>query len=226
VTSGLAMKMRVELAQLAHRHGTVPPISCALPLAPATAYPLSIVGVAVSNSVDQVRTRFRPWCPTFMPKPPPLLFRHQDPAGEIESIEHDQKGRLIIRARVDHPEARRCRGLSVCATIEAYQLMDVDDPLKFHALITRPYVDEVSADCLITSRIPDCPTNKFFDLAQAGVGKMIEIVDLLKKVNERPRVQRTEKREPRFSDRAPRSQTIRRQTSFSSLVDQLKEMNP
>ena len=45
---------------------------------------------------------------------------------------------------VDHIEAKRCGGLSVCATIHAYQLRDVDDPLRFHALITDAEIDALT----------------------------------------------------------------------------------
>ena len=66
-------------------------------------------------------------------KPPPLLFRHREPAGEILKIEYDARGRLIVDGRVDHLEARRCNGLSVAATIHRYELREQDDPQKFHA---------------------------------------------------------------------------------------------
>ena len=127
MTDALAFKMRVELAQLSRRHGVTPGISCALPLAPPSSRPILISGVASAATIDQERMKFRPWSLGFLPwKPPPLLFR-----GEILEIRHDSHGRVIVQARVDHAEARRCSGLSVAATIERYELRDVDDPQNF-----------------------------------------------------------------------------------------------
>jgi YD repeat-containing protein len=135
--------------------------------------------------------RFRSRSLTFLPwRLPPLLFRHREPAGEILSLDYDARGRLIVDARIDHPEARRCSGLSVAATIQRYELRDQDDPERFHALILQADLDEISItptpcnpDCIITSRFPTSSQPEFFDLARQGIGKIIEIIDLLRKLD-------------------------------------------
>jgi hypothetical protein len=57
-------------------------------------------------------------------------------------------------------------------------------------LILRADLDEVSItptpcnpDCIITSRILTSPANEMFDLARQGIGKIIEIIDLLRKLD-------------------------------------------
>jgi hypothetical protein len=191
---GLAFRMRLELSQLARRHRVEPKLSCALPLADPHPRPVIISGMAMSCSVDQERMRFRPWSLSYLPwRPPQLLFRHKEPAGEILKLRDDAKGRLVIEARVDHPEARRCAGLSVAATIEAYELREIDDPDSYHALITRARLDEISltptpADpkCTVTSRLPVSPLPEYFDLARKGVDNLIRQVELLQQLNREP----------------------------------------
>jgi hypothetical protein len=41
------------------------------------------------------------------------------------------------------PEARRSNGLSVAATIEQYELREIDDPQNFHAVILKARLDEI-----------------------------------------------------------------------------------
>jgi YD repeat-containing protein len=191
MTGGLAMKLKLELAQLAQRHRVTPTISCALPLAAPASRPVLISGIAASTTVDQDRMRFRSRALVFLPwRLPPLLFRHREPAGEILKLDYDARGRLLVEARVDHVEARRCSGLSLAATIVQYELRDQDDPENFHALITGADLDEISItptpanpDCVISWRIPTSPQPEFFDLARQGIGKIIEIVELLRKLD-------------------------------------------
>lgn len=119
MSGGLAMQMRLDLARLAQRHRVAPTNSCALPLAEPASRPVLITGIACADTIDQERMRFRSRSLTFLPwRLPPLLFRHREPAGEILKLAYDARGRLLVEARVDHPEARRCSGLSVAATIQ------------------------------------------------------------------------------------------------------------
>jgi YD repeat-containing protein len=67
---------------------------------------------------------------------PPLLIRHRESAGEILSLAYDARGRLLVEARVDHVEAKRCSG--VATTIVQ------DDPERFHALVLRADLDEIT----------------------------------------------------------------------------------
>ena len=226
MTSGLAMKCRLDLALLARRHNTEPKLSCALPLYPPSDRAVMITGIASSASIDQERMLFRGWSLNFLPwRPPPLLFRHREVAGEIEHIEHDAKGRLIVQARVDHSEAKRCGGLSVAATIRKYELRDIDDPQRYHAVILEADLDEISltptpcsSDCVVTSRVTASPHPELFETAKRGIGKLIEITELLRKINAQP-PQRTplssqEGAQQSFS-REPKPY---RQTPFGALI--------
>jgi hypothetical protein len=96
MSGGLAMQMKLDLVRLARRHGVEPQPSCALPFADPPPRPVLISGVAVSCSIDQERMKFRPWSLVYLPrKPPPLLFRHREVAGEILKIGDDAKGRVL-----------------------------------------------------------------------------------------------------------------------------------
>ena len=231
----LAMKMKLELNSLARRHRTASGISCALPLAAPSNRSVLITGIASSPTIDQERTKFRPYALNFLPwKLPPLLFRHKEPAGLIENLAYDRQGRLIIDARVDHPEARRCGGLSVAATIERYELREIDDPENYHAVILQASLDEVSLtptpanpDCLITSRLPANPHNEFFDLAQQGVKKCIEFVEVLERFTAQSSPPPPPRSSPQLQCSAPRiygpvpSRPSRPRTEFGKLADAL-----
>jgi hypothetical protein len=85
------------------------------------------------------------------------------------------------------PEARRCGGLSIAATIRQYELRDQNDPEKFCAWITRADLDEVSltpapcnSQCTVTSRFPASPQAEFYDLAERGVTTLLKLVDLIR----------------------------------------------
>jgi hypothetical protein len=77
---------------------------------------------------------------------PKLLLRH-DPAriaGTLLKLSHGSGGELRVRCEVADEEAKRCGGFSVTATIHEFELRDVDDPEKFHALVTRATIgDEI-----------------------------------------------------------------------------------
>jgi hypothetical protein len=232
MSGGLAMKMRLELAQLSRRYRFAPGLSCALPLAEPSGCPAWITGIASSPTVDQERMLFRSYSLSFLPwKPPPLLYRHREPAGKIQSIAYDSKGRLIITARVDHPEARRCNGLSVAATIKRYELRDESDPKAYHALILQADLDEISLtptpcnpDCVITSRIPTVSHDAFFDSVKRAVEKCIEIVEVIE-VMQRFDLQ---VEPPKRAAAPPRVITAvpHRVGPFGALVRQLEERHP
>jgi len=168
---------------------------------------------------------FLPW------RPPPLLFRHREPAGEILSLAYDARGRLLVDARVDHVEARRCSGLSVAATIVKYELRDQDDPQNFHALITRADLDEISLTptpcnpaCVVTSRISVSPALETYDLAAKGISRLMEVVEQLRnKLNAEPpplptRTPKHPNAKPRFAARPRPQPELRRAGSFGALV--------
>lgn len=189
--AGLAMKMRLELGYYARRHGVPSANPINLPMAPPSERPIIITGIAASDRVDNERMAFRPFSLTYLPwRLPPLLFRHREPAGTILKLAYDKFGRLIIDARVDHEEARRCNGLSVAATIEAYELRDHDDPNKFHAAITRADITEISLtpspanpDCVVTMRGPISPASEALDLVRNSVLRAQAVIEQLRQLN-------------------------------------------
>ena len=107
-------------------------------------------GLASTPDLDLHRTRLRAYCLGYpLPKyckHVPLLLKHRadEPAGEIESLEYDDRGGLLIRARVDDPTARRCGAFSVAVTVRDYAIRDPDDRDGFHAAILSARLDEVS----------------------------------------------------------------------------------
>jgi hypothetical protein len=204
---GMALQIKSELAALARRHRTPPAIPCLLPLAPPSSGPVRITGIAA-------RYKFCTW------KLPPLLYRHREPAGEITFIGHDTLGRLVISARVDLPDARRCEGLSIAATVGAFKVLDGDDPRAYRALITAATLDEVSltpepADlsCRVITRSPNTPVSDGFDLFQHGICKSLEIVELLRELNRRQPDPPPRRLPPRRMAVEPH-----RQSQFGSLV--------
>lgn len=75
-SSGLAMKMKLELAALARCIAPSRSCSCALPLHDPSPRPVMISGIA-SACIDQERMKFRPWSLVYLPWKSPLLFRHR-----------------------------------------------------------------------------------------------------------------------------------------------------
>ena len=131
MTTGLALKMRVELHALAQKHGVFPRPSAPLPLSPPTSCSQLISGLASTGDIDHERMRFRGHAfGMISPRRTKLLYRH-DPnevAGEIEELSYDAHGRLLIKCRVDHEQARRCAAFSVSGRVNEYCLCDVDTP--------------------------------------------------------------------------------------------------
>jgi hypothetical protein len=151
IVLGEALKMRYQLCELARRHRIPDPAPIAtVPLLEPVEHDLIVEGLAATPDVDRHRMKFRPWCFSFLPweKLPPLRYRHAEPAGELEDMRFDERGRLLVRARVTHPEAKRCSHFSVAALIEAWELRDADDPQAFHSLITAATI----ADITLTDR--------------------------------------------------------------------------
>jgi hypothetical protein len=157
-----ALAMRWQLRQLQHRH-RLQPQPCIIALTAPTDRPMILNGYASTTDIDLDRCRFRGWAFTWLPwaKPPPLLFKHKEPAGTVDALDYDQRGNLKIRATVTHPVARRCGAFSVGAKVIDYEIREADGP-NFHAVITRAEVTEVSLtdvpsnpNALVLNRHPD-----------------------------------------------------------------------
>ena len=124
---GQALRMRLELQRLAQRHGVVLADAVTLPLVSYSDHDLIVEGYASTSDIDLTRMKFRShaicWPPFTRAGDVPLLYRHDpaQPAGRVDSLDYDDRGRLLVRATVTHPEARRCAAFSMlvprcCAT--------------------------------------------------------------------------------------------------------------
>jgi hypothetical protein len=67
-----------------------------------------------------------------------------EPAGEILQMDYDPRGQLVVRAKVSHPEARRCGHFSIACTVREWRLCEIDDPRRFHGEIRQADIDEIS----------------------------------------------------------------------------------
>jgi hypothetical protein len=86
--TGLAMKMKLELSQLARRHRVEPVVSCALPLAPPSPRPVMITGIAATEAIDQERMCFASRSLMFLLAAtalviPPSRARRRDPQPRL-----------------------------------------------------------------------------------------------------------------------------------------------
>jgi hypothetical protein len=104
-----ALAMQLELKRLSLKHGIHPAPFTATPCI-APDHDIAVEGFASTDDIDLARQKFRKWAFDFLPwgPLPPLLYRHTEPAGEILEMSHDERGRLTVRARVTHPEAKKC----------------------------------------------------------------------------------------------------------------------
>jgi hypothetical protein len=83
-------------------------------LAEEVDYPLIVEGLASTFDLDMARCQVAPYALSWPSDPLPLLLYRHDPkqvAGRIEDLSFDDRGRLRIKARVEHHEARRAPAL-------------------------------------------------------------------------------------------------------------------
>jgi hypothetical protein len=197
-----------------------------------------VSGLAATTAIDLKRMAFRAYAfdnvGTWVRQLPPLLFRHGEPAGTIDSLYYDAVGNLRITATVTHSEAARCGGFSVGATIHSYELKNADSPSGYHALVTRASITEVSLtpqpcnpQALVTDRIR-APQLEHYTLTGQAITKVIQIVELLQKW---PRPAAGQKdlnsgqKDPAMRSMMPtekdRRRSFVRPTPFSQLISQL-----
>jgi hypothetical protein len=147
---GLAAKMKRELAELACKHGVADPIPVVIPATSPPMGDLIVEGLATSRERPLDRIAIRPWAIPILPwqrdnPPVKLLYKHDvdQSAGVIERLEHDDFGRLRIRARVSHPFAKSCGAFSISTRVHRYELRDAETP-NFYALVFEGELDEIS----------------------------------------------------------------------------------
>ena len=158
--TGAALRMQLEIKRLRDRWRTPPVPLITLPLAPSSTKDVIVQGYASTPTVDAARQLIRPYALSWLPRRlPPLLYRHGEEAGIIESLEYDDDRRLCITARVSHDVAKRCMGFSVGATggLRDTQCNSPD----FHAVVMSAWLDEVSmtpvpcnTEALVRTRYP------------------------------------------------------------------------
>jgi hypothetical protein len=144
-TAGQALRMKVELARLAARHGVAPSPPVSVPSAPPSAGPQILAGFASTPHVDLERVRFRPFALGWLPwRMPPLCHRHgAAEVGVITELAYTESGALRICCTVDDDAAKLCNAFSVTATVSDYTLVDTDGP-NFYAVVKNGWLDSVS----------------------------------------------------------------------------------
>lgn len=160
VIHGLGLALHLQLDRLRHHHGIALPPRQELPPFPASSVPMEIRGLALSSTmIDSGRVAFKHHSLS-IPVSVPLLYRHSgSPVGTVNELEWRPDG-LHLCATVDDDTAKRARGLSIAATVLEYELCEVNDPARFHGLITAGVVTEVTITpipacgaCQISSRV-------------------------------------------------------------------------
>lgn len=142
--SGLALQMKLTIhRELARRGETT--AHTHVPWQPCTMFPQLISGCAHDcNVTDNEKTRILgpghlTWDKNDLPS---LLYKHETPAGKILKLSW-LGNLLMVDAVVFHPEARRCGALSICCTVHAWEMRNVDED-NWHACVTKSTLDEIS----------------------------------------------------------------------------------
>ncbi|MBR0710136.1 hypothetical protein [Bradyrhizobium liaoningense] len=239
--TGEALKLKAEVARLMSRH-RLAPIACA-PAAPLPPVEGDWIfeGFAAPATIDSERTKFAPHCWMPFKSGIPLLYRHSRPAGEVLEVRATDKG-LHMRALVRDNEAKQCTHFSVAATIHGYQLRDVDDRERFHALVTCATLDEITVTnapanpaAIILHRYRQSASVEFWDIARRGIVCAQGIVAALRIINSaqsappqtvvRP-VKRSLCEVPRSRPTPAKAPTRPRpKTEFRTLVDAINAMS-
>ena len=128
--------------ELVARHGVTLPSPQAVALTEPSG-PMVLSGLASTLDTDIERVQFAPFA--FQLKPDvPLHYDHRPiVAGRIETLAFSDKGELLVRAYVDHPEAVRCNAFSVNGDVLDYTLHHIDSP-NFVARVERIRLREIS----------------------------------------------------------------------------------
>ncbi|MCA1474298.1 hypothetical protein [Bradyrhizobium sp. NBAIM08] len=135
--------MQLELKHLARKHRIAPPPCVPTAPLPPVDGDWIFEGLAAPATIDSERTKFAAECWMPVRQNIPLLYRHGRPAGEVLEVRTTDKG-LHVRALVRDNEAKRCAHFSVAATIHGFQLRDVEDRERFHALVTCATLNEIT----------------------------------------------------------------------------------
>lgn len=187
--SGEALRMQLELKRHARKHQIVPaPCAQTAPLPPVEG-DLFVEGYAAPATIDSELTRFAPECWMPFKQNVPLLYRHRRPAGEVLEVRRTDDG-LYVRALVHDDEAKRCTHFSVAATVHGYQLRDVDNSERFHALVTCATLDEITLTnapanpaAMVRHRYRQSAAVEFYDIVKRGIICAQGVVAALRVIN-------------------------------------------
>ncbi|WP_439407937.1 hypothetical protein ACNJX9_04405 [Bradyrhizobium sp. DASA03076] len=187
--TGEAIRMRLELKRLARKY-RIAPAQCS-PTAPLPPVDGDWVfeGFAAPTVIDHERTKFAPHCWLPFKSDIPLLYRHGRPAGEVLKVRATDEG-LHVRALVRDNESKRCTHFSVAATIHGYQLRDIDDGERFHALVTCATLDEITLTnapanpaAMVLHRCRQSAAVEFYDIVKRGIVCAQGVVAALRVIN-------------------------------------------
>jgi hypothetical protein len=242
---GTALRMRIELAAMVRKLGLTPaPFTPPPPLAPVEG-DWVVAGIASPVTIDREFTKFGPHCWMPFKQDIPLLYRHDRPAGKVLEIKDTDQG-LSVCCLVSDAEAKCAQYFSIAATIHSFTLRHQDDRERAHAAVTCATLEEVSIvndpahpGAKITQRYRQSAAVEFYDIAIAGVGKCIEIVELLRKINhEQPdRAPANSEPVPNSEDHRPSNRTHgsafsrdriepHRATDFGKLITAMEARSP
>jgi hypothetical protein len=191
LSTGNALKMRLQLKQLGVRH-RVASESVSIPLFDPTDHPVEMCGYASTDDIDNDRTKFRPYCFAF-----PKLFRHGYPplylkhdrsreVGTIDHLQRDELGNLQCWVTVADPEAKRYPAFSIAATVNEYEIRNEDTP-DFHALVTSATLEELSLTnvpankfCIVQDRYRVSAAVQMFELLAEKVKRLQKLTTIIK----------------------------------------------
>ncbi|MFH0300992.1 hypothetical protein AAFX91_27960 [Bradyrhizobium sp. 31Argb] len=227
--SGEAMRMRIELVQLMRRHQVAPKPFTPTALLPAVDHNVIVEGYAAPATIDREHAKFAGRCWLPFRKNIPLLFRHGRPAGEVQEVRSTDEG-LYVRALVTDSEAKQCPYFSVAATVHHYMLRNVDDPERFHGLVTCATLDEVSITstpanprAVVAHRYPALPVAAYLAAQAESTALLIKGVGYLQRMTgvlaDFVRASSAPERPP--APRHPIVPAVRRQTEFARLVEEI-----
>lgn len=185
-------ELKARLIALKHKHRVQLITRDPIPLAPATAVPQIVSGLAASTDLDSDRMLFAigslNW-PDDLSRLP-LLVRHSDTvAGKVLSLDYRSDGKLLVSARVDDPLARRMPAFSIAATVIESEVRDEGSPSGFHFVVTKATLDHVAVTdrpanphALVTSRRDAAPWDdcSSHDDILAAVDRIRKVIDNLK----------------------------------------------
>jgi hypothetical protein len=177
-----ALAMEIAIKRRLRHYGLGQPTPIALPFLPSTEGPQILSGIAVSASIDLMRTKFGPFSVTW-PQGVKLNYRHREVAGKILELSYTSDGEVKIECEATHSLARRSPSFSVGATIKRWEI--IDDGPQFYALVNEAVIDEVSLtaspcnpNCVVKGRAPVMTApGEFFDLMAQKVALITRLVE-------------------------------------------------